>query len=147
MEFNDKIQNKYKSIQAYFNIIEIYRKDKKYLISLYDNDECILRSEYILLGTYSKLKNFWIWGDESFTLDKIMVKSIKDFRTTLLEKNINNEIKNFIKKNYTVITTREINNIFKVIDTMLKSNIIFQNTNNDIMDIILITKILQNNIK
>jgi len=149
MDFNNNIHNKYKSFQIYFDIVNIYRKDKRFILSIYDNagKKLILRSEYILLGSFSKIKNFWIWSDQSFTLDKTMVNKGKNIRNNLLNKNINEEVKNFIRKNYTIISTIEILNNFKLIDTILKNNILFYDINNDISDVILITKILHNNIE
>lgn len=149
MEFNDKLHNKYDSFQIYFDIINIYRKDKKFLLSIYDNTGkiLILRSEYIFLGTYSKLKNFWMWSDQSFTLDKSMVNKVNSIRKTLLNKNISDEIKEFIKKNYTIMSTIEYLNYCKSLDSLLKNNILIYNNTDSISDIILITKIINNNIK
>ena len=143
MEFNNMLINKYKSVNVYFNIIYIYRKNKKYIISLYNNDnKLLLRGEYILLGSYKRAKNFWIWGDQSFTLDKSMVYDISNMRKNLLNRKIDND---FIKNNYTVITTNDFNNNCKILDTLLKGDIYIDNIN-DITNVILITKTLQNNI-
>ena len=142
MDFNNKLINKYKQIDTYFNIIDIYRKNKKYIISMYNDNDLLLRGEYIIIGSYSKIKNFWIWADQSFTLDKSMVYLVSDIRKKLLKEKISST---FVKNNYTVITTSEIKNNCKILDSKLKGNLYF-NESDDIIDLILITKIMQNNI-
>jgi hypothetical protein len=146
MEFNDKIHYTYTPFHIYFNMVKYHSKPNKYIMSLYNKTNLIIRGEYILLGSYSTVKNFWIWSDQSFTLDKSMVKDVKNIRTNLLNENSNNEISSFIKKNYTIITLSEIKCNCNILDKLLKSNIVLYNTSDEIIDVILITKILQNNI-
>lgn len=147
MNFNDTIKNKYNFFKNYFDIIDINGKNKKYIISLYNGDNLFLRSEYIYIGTYSRSKNFWIWSDQSFTLDKSMKHEISNIRKKLLQDKLEHNVNSFIEKNYTIITSIELYDICKIFDNVLNGNILYINEPGDIIDIILITKILHNNIK
>src|SRR5271156_3310286 len=92
---------------------------KKFLGMLSKDSLTLLAAEYIMLGTYTKEKNVWVWADMSVTMDKSMCREIKSIRSKLLEKveknssNLNESdeitsIKSFIEKNYTVLPTKKL---------------------------------------
>lgn len=143
MEFYKSLLNRYDKMSVYFDTID--KDNAIFLISIYDNNNLILRAEYIYIGTFSSSDNLWIWGDQSFTLDKSMISKISKIRKHLLGKKINDDIKTFIKKNYTIITQSEMTDICNTFDKILDGNIIY-NYSGELCDVLLINKIIHNNI-
>jgi hypothetical protein len=126
---------------------------KKFLGMLSKDGITLLAAEYIMLGTYTREKNVWVWADMSVTMDKSMSKEIKSLRSKLLEtiKNDTNEtdeikgVKSFIENNYTVLPTQKVvsilGNIMKVLTDITKS-IILTNGFRDIVDVLLIKRVI-----
>ena len=148
MKLNKIIKTNYKYYTGYVNIVPSNTRNV-YIYSLYNHRKCILHAEYVLLGSFSRSKNIWIWQDQSDTLDKQMVNDISKIRSELLnKKKINNDQKDFVKKNYTIITLSELYDNCKFIDNVINGDIfIVDIETDDIIDVILFTKILHNNIE
>lgn len=80
------------------------KDQNKFVASLYHKDELMLRFEYIIIGSYHKSKNVWIWSDQSLTLNKTIIEQVKDIRLKFYDINgTSEEIKIFCKNNYSVI--------------------------------------------
>lgn len=148
MKLNNIINKYYKNYEAYVNTVQL-NTYTTYIYSIYNYTRCILRSEYIILGSLSRSKNIWMWYDQSPILDKLIVNNISEIRRTLLTdtKKLNNKDKEFIKNDHCVITISELYDIFNIIDMRVEGDIFIQNKDTqDRICVILLTKILQNNI-
>lgn len=115
---DDKTDYQYIDAFKLNNILEPYKnayqlvcysskiKDQiKFVASLYHNDQLLLRFEYIILGSYNKNKNVWMWADKSLTLNKSIIEQVKDIRLSSYDDTHSDDIKNFYKNNYSVIPT------------------------------------------
>lgn len=134
--------NKYK---IFFNVVKA-KEMPKFIISIYQTEILIFRSEYSILGSYDKTKNVWIWADQSLTLDKSLVQYVKDLRcdfrndTTLLQ------LKHFIDHDYYVLPTAKlINYIFHIGNKLFIENkyqLVTFLRNDDIIDFYIFKRIL-----
>src|SRR5271155_3739674 len=50
---------------------------KRFLGMLSKNSVTYLAIEYVIIGTYTKEKNVWVWSDVSFTMDNSMKREIQ----------------------------------------------------------------------
>jgi hypothetical protein len=94
LELNEKLK-KYENLNLISNIAIVNNK-RKFILSIYDSDIVLYRTEYIILGTYSTEKNLWIWSNMSTTIDKKMAEYVTHFKDTIIstineEKTQNNE--------------------------------------------------------
>jgi hypothetical protein len=129
----------------------IIKKQIKFVLSLYHKHELLLRFEYIILGSYHKNKNVWIWADQSLTLNKTIVNQVKDFRSTFYEtfNNFeNHDMKNFFDNKYIVLPTNTFREIIsKIAIDLFKKNkqyiiILDSNDYNDKIDILVVKRII-----
>ena len=74
-----------------------------------------------------------------------MVQDITNIRKNILDKNIETNIRNFVKTNYMVITSSEIDEYFRIIDKLLNGDILFIDAD-DMINVVILTKMMQNNI-
>ncbi len=140
-----KLMKHYKSYKMLSDILKIGDK-KMWIITIYYKKSVILKAEYIIIGSYSKQKNIYIWGDQSNVLDKSMVELISEMRKKLLRENINDTFRKFLENDYTVISTLSLLNEFNVIASFTNEQIIMT-TGNDIINIISVKKILFTNME
>ena len=91
------------------------KDQSKFVASLYHKDDLLLRFEYIILGSYHKNKNVWIWADQSLTLNKTIIEQVKDIRLSSYDVSMSEDIINFYKNNYSVVPTNLFCNIISTI--------------------------------
>lgn len=150
------LNNKFVKYYPYCEITShdyVTKGTKKFLGMLSKNGVTLLAAEYIILGSYTKEKNVWVWADMSITMDKSMSGEIKSIRSKLLE-NIKNEsdesdesqtLKSFIEKNYSVFPTTKIisilSNVMEILANITNS-IMLTNEYRDIVDVLLIKRVI-----
>lgn len=107
LELNEKLK-KYESLNVISNIAIVNNK-RKFILSIYNLDNVLYRTEYIILGTYSTERNLWVWSNMSTTIDKKMAEYVTNFKDTIISNNteqkINkkNDFMNFMKSMFIVI--------------------------------------------
>ena len=143
MELYNKLISKYKTFTAYSDTLEI-RDTKKYIISLYKEEDILIRGEFMILGSYSSQKNIWIWGDQSMVLDKTMIENIKNIRLKILSDNLPKNTRVFVDNNYDVMPTSVLMDHLEVISRLIKGSIVVTQSQ-DIRDIVLIKNIIHDN--
>lgn len=103
-----RLDENYKPYKIISDVTEI-NNERKFVATIYHNEEIILCAEHWVLGSYSREKNLWIWGDQSNVLEKNMCKKIKIIREQLLnyipKNNENDTFVSFLKNDYSVVTT------------------------------------------
>jgi hypothetical protein len=123
---------------------------KKFITTLYDANGIIMRGEFIIIGSYSKEKNVWIWSDQSPVLHKKMVKAVIDLRATIIN-NMSNVskhdliiFKQFIETPYSIMPISTLFDNLCMLETFVGQKII-TDISYDIMDVYIITNILLDN--
>ena len=172
--FNNTLIKMYKSYNMYSHEVVVH--DKKIFIgSIYNEDIVVLRVEYIVFGSYSKEKNVWIWADQSQSINKNAKILISRLRSSISksidnqnvnhsdnqndkqfdlgiksDKNLINKLKNFCSINYIVLATTELckylNYISIIVSEQIKDSIILTSERGNNIDILIVKKILFNNI-
>jgi hypothetical protein len=146
---NNTLKSTTNKYELLFNSVKINNKTK-FIASVYRLENLILRFEYIIMGSYHKTKNVWIWADMSDTLDKNLKTYIRHQRDNL-RNNLNNDPKllyekHFIDNDYYVLpTTKLINCIFHIgvkLFTDKKNQIVTFSRNDDIIDFYISNQIL-----
>jgi hypothetical protein len=98
---------------------------KKFITTLYGNNGILMRAEYIVIGTYSKEKNVWIWSDQSLVLHKKMVKNVIDLKCTIMKNITNisnnnlNSFQQFIENAYSIIPISVLFDNLCILETFL----------------------------
>ena len=161
--FNNTLIKMYKSYNMYSHEVVVH--DKKIFIgSIYNEDIVVLRVEYIVFGSYSKEKNVWIWADQSQSINKNAKILISRLRSSI-SKSIDNQNVNHsdnqndkhidekpisIPLNYIVLATTELckylNYISIIVSEQIKDSIILTSERGNNIDILIVKKILFNNI-
>ncbi|AYV77419.1 MAG: hypothetical protein Dasosvirus2_15 [Dasosvirus sp.] len=100
----------------------------KYILTIVTDNNILIRSEYILIGSYIPSKNIWSWADNSLTLCHSMLEKTTLLRQSLLDKN-NNDIKQFVKTDLSVYSTDTLKDYLNIIEKISDMNIV--NTSND----------------
>ena len=93
--------NKYELL---FNTVDV-NESSKFILSAYQNSLLVLRFEYLILGSYNKSRNVWIWADLSFTLNKSIVSHVKNIRINLQNNIELTSERTFIEHDYSVLPT------------------------------------------
>lgn len=162
-ELNNKLLKLYKSYVMYSQDV-VVRDEKKFIGSIYDNETVVLRIDYIVLGSFSKDKNVWIWADQSQSINKSTKITVSNLRTTIsetigstgdivsnLDKDLIEKLKNFTSVNYLVLSTSELcrylNYISTIISTKIKGSVLLTTERGGNIDVLVVKKILFNNIK
>ena len=145
MELHREIISKYKTYQILYNEIELKDK-KKFIFTVVKNNNALLRGEFTVLGSYSLKRNVWIWANSSKTLDKSMVNDVLKLRDNIATSNVSSKLKKFINSNYSVVPQLSLDSFFEDIASQLNKNILFK-TEQDMYTIILINKIIYNNME
>lgn len=133
-----RLTENYKPYKIISDIAEI-NKERKFVATIYHNDEIILRAEYWVLGSYSNDKNLWVWGDQSNVLEKNMCEKIKILREQLTNGTMkyDDTFMAFLKNNYSVMTTSDVYEKLSLLKTILLNfshhDMIKQNTQRDII--------------
>lgn len=99
----------------------------------------------MIIGTYVKSKNLWIWSPESQTLNKSILTSVVTIKDQLLLDKNCDHLKKFITMLYYVASTNVFVNILtiiaKVIYNVSQKQIITTATRgNDFIDIMIVEK-------
>lgn len=143
MRLNRKLIAEYGSCKMVSNILKI-RKKYKFIANIYHDNKIILKLDYIVLGSYSKEKNFWIWYDQSLVIHKYMINKIRSFRSKILKDNITEKIKNFIDTNYSVLPSDELYDNLSQIEESRGNHVITLKKPDDenIIIVLMIKKIL-----
>lgn len=146
---NNTLESDINNYNLIFNVVNV-NEIPKFIISVYKNGSLTLRFEYLILGTYHKIKNVWIWADQSLTLDKSMVQNIKDMRNNFRnDTNLSRE-KHFIDHDYYVLpTTKLINYMYQIGKKLFTDNtyqIVTFLRNDGIVDFYISKRILFENI-
>jgi len=94
----------------------------KFIVTIYHDEQIILRAEHWILGSYSNEKNLWIWGDQSNVLEKNMCKKISALRKCL--SNVSNRYNDpvlisFIDNNYSILTTSDLYHKLTILKSFL----------------------------
>jgi hypothetical protein len=132
------------------------RGQKKYIGSLYDDDDIILRVDYLIFGSFSKDKNVWIWSNMSEITDNYTKEYISNIRSYILnnitkkyDKDTIIKLKKFSSNDYSVITTIKLceylGYISEIISNITNNNIFLTIERNNNIDILFINKIIFNN--
>lgn len=163
-ELNNTLQTNTNMYNLLSTMVEV-KDNPKFIASIYRKNELVLRFEYIVIGSYHKIKNVWIWADQSLTLAKSIIKHIKNIRNDLhnsLRKSRNDVLSDssfykilhqFIDHDYFVLTTSDLQQcIFHIglnlyNDTAHKYQIITFLRNNDIIDFFISKRILFSSLK
>jgi len=155
LELNNKIQKYYLPISMYSRDVTT-KNDKRFIASIYHNNEMILLGTYIILGSYSKEKNVWVWGNRSIIMNKSMKHEISNIRSVLADTIDNEKIKKFVKADLTVLPTNELCENLSYLSYVLvdqSKNIdkdkynFFTISFHDMMDVLIIKKVLADNMK
>ena len=149
----------YKPYKIISDVVEI-NGERKFVATIYHNDEIILRADYWVLGSYSNDKNLWIWGDQSNVLEKNMCKKICLLRECMGKNVKNNEtFLAFLNNNYSVIATSDFYDKLSLLKSLLIDfscdQVINKNKNRDIittmgrkvMHVFVLERILSDNMK
>ena len=136
------ITKKYKPYSTSVDEITVGDKEN-FIATFYYKNKIILKTNYTILGTFSKEKNIWIWADQSRTLNKLMVNDISKIRNELLNnKNIKNtNIYNFINEKYSIWTTDNFFEIILNLNKFLGKDIFFSEYDT-LIDVLIFNKIL-----
>lgn len=155
VELNNTLIKRYKSYNIYSQDVTV-RGEKKFIGALYHDEEPVLRIEYIVLGSFSKEKNVWIWADQSQSVNKNTKIEISALRLRGLEKEndvkSSESIKDFLSQNYTVLSTKELSEKlywFAGYMATQKNNtsVILTSNRGKNIDVMIVKKVLFNNIK
>lgn len=158
LELNNKIQKHYQPVTMYSRDVVI-KGEKRFITSIYRNDNMILRGIYVILGSFSKEKNVWIWGNRSMIMNKSMKNEISHLRSVLSDIVDDVKIKKFIDTDLTVIPTNELCDNLSYLSFILATNQsdglkqetkqynLFTISFFDIMDVLIIKKVLADNMK
>ena len=154
-DINNQLLNEIKSYKFYSKNI-IIRGQKKYIGSIYDNDNIILRVDYLVFGSFSKEKNVWIWSNISQIIDNYTKEYITKIRSYIFnnikkpyDEDIITNIKKFSSDDYSIITTSKLcenlGYISDIISNITNNNIFLTIERNNNIDILFINKIIFNN--
>lgn len=110
LEFNNELRSWKKEYRCFSERVNI-NEQNKFIASLYENEDLVFRFEYIIMGTYNKEKNIWIWASESQTLDRSLVERINALKDKMRFNKECEHQKHFIDEAYTVIPTDAIKNV------------------------------------
>ena len=163
IELNNLLLKLHKSYSMYCQDFIINNKIK-FIGSIIDNDILLLRIEYIILGSFSKTKNVWIWADQSQSINKKTKNIISDLRTEIiqiinsieyktsnLDSDLIKKLQNFCVEHYLVMSISELSSylyyISIIISTKNKESIFLTTTRGNIIDVLIVQQILFNNIK
>lgn len=173
IELNNKLLKLYKSYVLYSQDVVI-RDEKKFIGSVYgvhdDKESVVLRVDYIVLGSYSKEKNVWIWADQSQSINKNTKILVSNLRSSIVESDDNSNmwfitrsgnqndddqitkrIKVFCSLDYAVISTAELctylNYLSLIISEKIKGSVFLTTERGNNIDVLIVKKILFNNIK
>ncbi len=133
-----KLTENYKPYKIISDVVEI-NNERKFVATIYYDEEVIMRAEHWILGSYSYDKNLWIWGDQSNVLEKNMCKKISTLREQLLNGSLkfDDTFTTFLKNNYSIVTTSDIYEKLSSLKTLLSKfsheKIITVNKNRDII--------------
>jgi len=143
MELHNKLMS-YSPEFTTYTIVENNITKYKYIGSFYkSNHELLLRFYYVPFGSYDVEKSIWFWGDNILSLNKNLAAEIKELRKEL-HKELNND---FSKNNFSVISTNDLNNNCFMIEKLFNKNISkIIGSRQNILNFILIDKILLNNL-
>lgn len=139
------MRKKYKMLDGFCEKVE-KNNEKQFIFSIYHDQKILIKSEGVIIGTYSRQNNIWIWADQSFTADKVMILKTKNIRKSLLELNLNKKERIFVSNNYDVIPTSDLINFLKLLEHKLSKNIVILDKSNDSWQMVLLTKIYINNL-
>lgn len=158
-ELNNILQKNTNMYNLLSTMVEI-KGNYKFIASIYRKNELVLRFDYIVIGSYHKTKNVWIWADQSLTLPKSIIKQIKNIRNDLHtdfhdfdNDSFYNILHQFIDHDYFVLTTSDLKQcIFHIgtklyNDTEQKYKIITFSRTNDIIDFFISKRILFSSLK
>jgi hypothetical protein len=166
-ELNNELLRLYKSYVFYSNDVLI-RDEKRFIGSVYkapetmdengnDSDRLILRIEYMVFGSYTKEKNVWIWADQSQSINKKNKTMINNLRSSVIEsldqgsEIWTEKLKSFCTHDYMVIPTielcKQLNHLSIFVSEKNKGYIFLTLERGNIIDILIVKKILFNNIK
>lgn len=145
MKLNTLLMNKYKPYKLTSDMISI-QDNNKFIGTIYHNNKLLLKFEYTILGSFSKEKNLWVWCDQSLVLDKKMIKKTSDLRIKFSNGNnrITDIFRDFINQNYSVLPISSLYDNLCLIEE-ITNNYIISTLNTNIITLILINKILLNN--
>ena len=115
-QLHREIIERYKNYVIGFKLVELDRNH--YLFHIIANGRAIMSGTAIPLGTYDSERNTMIWSDSSHTLDKTIVKEVRDIR-----KEISEEVKES-SLDFLVMTRDEIDSMLGKISNLLKKEII-----------------------
>jgi len=162
-ELNNELLRLYKSYVFYSNDVLI-RDEKRFIGSVYkasetmnESDRLILRIEYVILGSYTKEKNVWIWADQSQSINKKNKTMINNLRSSVIEsldegsEIWTEKLKGFCTHDYLVISTielcKQLNHLSIYVSEKNKGYVFLTLERGNIIDILIVKKILFNNIK
>lgn len=120
LKLNNELKSWEKSYYFYSERVNVNERNK-FIGSIYNTNDTklVLRFEYIIIGTYDKGKNLWIWASESVTLDRSLIaqnNALKEFLRS--DKNCKH-LKKIIDASYTVIPTQDITNTLAIFATVI----------------------------
>jgi hypothetical protein len=165
-ELNNKIIKQYGALQMISYDVFI-KKEKKFIASFYYNDVLLLRAIYSIMGSFSKEKNVWFWANRSITLNEPMKNELVRLRTNLVnllsnktnnsreETLLNEKIKKFVQSDYSILSTDEACNILSLLSLIITADDFFEMNGysiltierNSIVEVLIIKKVLTNNMK
>ena len=123
MKLNKKLLTDYKPYHMISDVIQIRNKNK-FVANIVHDDKIILKVKYVLLGSYSKNKNFWIWLDQSFVIHKEMIKMIGKLRAKIKTKNITDNTRKFVSDNYCILPSIDLYNHLSIIEETINNDVI-----------------------
>src|SRR5579872_20044 len=121
LELNNKLISIYKSYAIYSQDVRV-RNEKKFIGSIYHEDELLLRFEYIVLGSYSKDMNVWIWADQSMSFNRNTKKEVGNYRTVLSQNITDENLKKFVNTNYSVLASLDLCKNLYYVSLMISEN-------------------------
>ena len=144
MDYNAILLKKYKPYGIFSEAI-IAQDKKNFIATVYHGNKILLKFKYVLLGSYSKENNLWIWADQSIVLDKTMLESTKKLKEQISHSNIIENLRKFLKP-YTVLPMNDLYDHVTAIEKITQHKIISTTPEAMIMSFFLIKKILVDNI-
>lgn len=112
-----KLYNKYSIESDGIKINNAYR----YVFDVIAKNKLIISGSHIVMGSYDRVKNVFIWGNKSATLDKSMVIEIEDARSKL---NSDKSIKLKLIEDTVILSTQDLFEELYIVSQTLNKEIL-----------------------
>jgi len=156
LNLNTQIMNVTNGGHKFYSKMISVKDDDRFIGTIYYNNQILLRFEYVLIGSYSKKNNMFIWAESFPIIHKSMTIQSNNVRTELtkidFDEKDENKISDFLTKSYSVIPTITMYDFLARIEKGLnnkdKNIITFRSSENkDIIHICMTVRIIINSLK